>query len=46
MAYSMGIGFRGPIDETVDTRTRMKDSQVGLHFNNWRLSIRAQKSVT
>ena len=43
MAYSMGIGFRGPIDETEDARTRMKDSQVVLHFNSWCLSIRAAK---
>lgn len=44
MASSMGIGFRGPIEETEDTRTRMRDSQVVLHSNSWCLSIRAQSS--
>lgn len=41
----MGIGFIGPIDETVDTRTRMNESLVVLHLNNECLSIRAQKGI-
>ena len=45
MANSMGIGFRGPSDKTVDIMTKKKDSICVLHFSSSCLSIRARRTV-